>query len=287
MRLQAFQQAFLVALAEALPKGLEITSREFTRNNGAVRLGVRRKEEGRISPVIYPESYYHAYQAGVPMRRLARDAAAVLTAEPPDIGVSFDDLASVRDRIVFRLVGREKNGEFLKTAVHRDFLDLALSYGVLLTEQPDGVNGMTPVLSEMAEEWGADEADLFRAALQNTPRLLGDKLNGMRELLPVSEDLPDSGPELLYVLTNRECFYGASVLVYSGKVRELADRLGTDLYILPSSIHEVILTPYDPERRDGLAEIVQKTNALDVCEEDVLSDSVYLYERKKDQIKLA
>lgn len=61
-----------------------------------------------------------------------------------------------------------------------------------------------------------------------------------------------------------------------GVIKLLGDMDG-DYYILPSSIHEIILCPADGKKAEELKRMVYGINRLVVREEEVLSDSVYYY----------
>ena len=74
---------------------------------------------------------------------------------------------------------------------------------------------------------------------------------------------------------------GASVILYPDVLRMAAKKLGGDLLVLPSSIHEVILVRHENiGEYDKIAEFVKEINQKEVLSEDVLSDSVYRYEEK-------
>ena len=101
-------------------------------------------------------------------------------------------------------------------------------------------------------------------------------------IFPEHDDLP------LYVLSNTSGLHGACVMLYPNVLKKLADRLDRDLVILPSSIHEVLLLPYDENVVfDELADMVAAINHSDVPVEDRLSDHVYFYSRAADEIILA
>ena len=69
-------------------------------------------------------------------------------------------------------------------------------------------------------------------------------------------------------------------MLYPRVLKEFAESLGEDLIILPSSIHEVLLTPSNvslpPEE---LNEMVQAINQSDVPAEERLSDHIYYFSR--------
>ena len=61
-----------------------------------------------------------------------------------------------------------------------------------------------------------------------------------------------------------------------------------DLVILPSSIHEVLLIPYEPNISfQELTNMVSHINRAEVPIEDRLSDQVYLYSRNLDSVVIA
>ena len=64
-------------------------------------------------------------------------------------------------------------------------------------------------------------------------------------------------------------------------------KLGGDLYILPSSVHEVILIPKTKDLSvKELNEMVCEINSSQVPTEDVLADCIYEYSRKKKAIMI-
>ena len=73
--------------------------------------------------------------------------------------------------------------------------------------------------------------------------------------------------------------------IYGDVLKDFANKKGTDMYILPSSIHEVILLPSDRiNDPTKLLSMVHDANTTVVSIGDVLSDSVYYYDRKTDHI---
>ena len=100
----------------------------------------------------------------------------------------------------------------------------------------------------------------------------------------------DSGipPEAdMYVISNETRINGAVSMLYETELHELAEKLGSDLYILPSSIHEVIAvsaTGGDPEE---LAQMVEDVNMGQVEIGERLSNQVYHYDKNLRQLTLA
>jgi hypothetical protein len=99
--------------------------------------------------------------------------------------------------------------------------------------------------------------------------------------------MKDPGCIPMYVMTNRIHHYGASSILDREQLRLFSDRLGSDLYILPSSIHEVILICKDESRLSYFQRMVQDINSFAVNENEWLGDSIYEWNRETQQISIA
>ena len=89
---------------------------------------------------------------------------------------------------------------------------------------------------------------------------------------------------------NNRLFEIIYILMQKKKVtaKELADKFDSDIYILPSSIHETLLIPADGEKdAEELKDMVRTINATEVSPEEVLSDNVYVYIRATERVEMA
>ena len=85
----------------------------------------------------------------------------------------------------------------------------------------------------------------------------------------------------MYVLSNKTKIHGAACILYENVVKDFADYLNRDIFILPSSVHEVILVPSQgAQKAQNLVEMVREVNETQVEEEEILSDSVYYFSRE-------
>ena len=146
-----------------------------------------------------------------------------------------------------------------------------------------------------------EEIDLL--ATENTERLFpvqADRLDMIVKAMMlhglgednISEDMQSwllSGDDsMLYVVTNHLMVNGAGVMCYRNVIKNLADRLNSDLYILPSSLHEILVISTDGLDKEYLRDMVYTINrSKDISKEIILSDNVYLYSREKDCIEIA
>lgn len=192
------------------------------------------------------------------------------------------------DHIVFQVVNTEKNQDMLKKALHRRFLDLSIIYA--LTNEFGQF--LILVTDQIAETHGWSEEQLFQMAMRNTKSLFPFKVMRMCSflfensmelfgVLPYEDDIYEPGPddEEMWVLTNEQKVNGCTVLLYEELFHRLAERLGSDLYLLPSSRHEIIAVSSKVAEWAPLSSIVPEVNEEVVDEEDFLSDSVYRYDR--------
>ena len=134
---------------------------------------------------------------------------------------------------------------------------------------------------------GFTEEQLFDFASENTRRILPPVVKNMDQMIfeelgcPEDFELPEFPPEeQMWVLTNSHKMLGAASLIYEEQLHFLAQKLDSDLYILPSSLHEVILLSTKmTENPSELAEMVAEVNEEQVDLEDQLSNNVYHYDK--------
>lgn len=285
-----FIEKIKAGVQELFPEA-DILAAPTEKNNGLTLTGIVIKEPGsRVTPTIYLNGHYQSYREGAALSGIVAEVAGLyrenrLEEEPeiPDI----TDFEAVKGLICFRVVNRERNRERLKGMPHRDFLDLAVIYYIPVTVA--GAGGSITVTDSMAGLWQAGEGDLYRHALENTKRLYPVSLQPMGDVIRdiMGDDAPegvfpgkDSVPGLpMYVL---RCYSGdtgsAAAMLYGDTLREFGRQHG-DFYILPSSIHEVILAPAGRGAADAgyFCSAVREVNQAQVAPDEVLSDNAYYY----------
>lgn len=203
-------------------------------------------------------------------------------------------LKDAKSRIVFQLVNTEKNEEFLKTVPHRNFLDLSVIYKCLVAENGHEICSFI-VTKSMTELFDSEEV-LFTLAMENTKKLLpfryglltDEPLEHMPEL---TREIPESTlKDNMLLVTSSLHFNGATVMLYPDVLDKIAEKTGSDLYILPSSVHEILCrATYAEVTVAGLKEMVMLVNADSsaISPEEFLSDNIYRYSRAKKQITIA
>ncbi|MBR1523675.1 MAG: hypothetical protein IJ641_04380, partial [Lachnospiraceae bacterium] len=137
--------------------------------------------------------------------------------------------------------------------------------------------------------WHTDEQEIEKHAFMNTPRILPSAIWTIKDLLDEmgvpTEDISNETP--MYILSNKDRINGAGAMMYDGILRKFAGNLGNDIYILPSSIHELILVPEcDVMDPDSLMEMIADVNDTQVSREEILSYSLYKYSRERDAVEM-
>lgn len=257
--------------------------------------------EKQQSPVFYGRKLYEAYRSGTGLEVLAQDIKEKYEMTDNEITVNLigdvNVLEEIKERLIFTVINREKNRELLKEIPHRNFLDFAVIYRIVVKENWDGVSSMR-VSNGLLERWGITEEKLFEIARKNMRRRMPvmktsfadmmQSLMGKDMISPgdISEECEGRQMQRMYVVTNRKKINGFGSVLYPDVLEEMCRILQCDrLYILPSSIHEAIVMPQDlgmsPEE---LQKMVKNVNKDCVTEEEYLADSVYGYSLETQEI---
>ncbi len=271
-------------LRESLPYGTELNLIPLEKNNGVVMDGLSIRRIGTwISPTIYLDSYYRDYLGGCSLRgiydRILESCEDCRFLESFDADF-FTDYERIRPTVVYKLVNYEKNRELLKRIPHLPFLDLAIVFYCLLTDTPVG-NATILIHNSHTELWKISCGELYQDAKKNALRLLPAELRSMEEVLRELSggmDEPERGCVPMYVLTNARRALGAACILYEGMLEVCSCQLGGAYYLLPSSIHEVILIPAEAvSDTEELSSMVREINETQVHTTEVLSDQIYFY----------
>ncbi|MCR4591111.1 MAG: DUF5688 family protein [Lachnospiraceae bacterium] len=296
--LDEFRSEIIEDLNEVCGPGFKVEARDVTKNNGVTLHGITLAESGsNIFPNIYLESFYEDYKRGsINVKEVSNE---ILKAYSKEKGARSADMCfltdfeKVKGKLIFRLINAEKNDDLLRDIPHRRFLDLAVTYAVHI-DDIFPTSGNVMVGKDLMEKWGTDEEELYRLALNNTPRIKQPVIKELSEMLGdlVSDSCGmDSGDKIpaggirMFVLTNIDGYYGDSIILYPGLLKEVRKTVDKDFFLLPSSVHEFIMVPDTGDiKEDELAELVRSVNQSSVGAEDFLSDNVYLF--KDDTVEI-
>ena len=257
---------------------IEITFSKFLKGNQMID-GIDIRKKGKHQGVIVDlNNIYHLVQRSC-------DFNLVLTNV---ISQVVDSLSHDKKdiKIVIQLVNRAKAQEMLLYIPHRPFLDLEIIYRMIGNITEEGITSCI-INEKFMKQYGWTEEDLYQMAMNQ--HVMKTKTFLLTDcILPIyKQNVCETDSMPPYVLTNEHGFYGANEILYSENLQKLSDRFQSDLYILPSSIHECIAVSVNDISVNEAQELVRDTNAEVVPEEIRLSDNVYLYERESGNIKIA
>lgn len=294
-------------------QGAQVDLITKAKNNDLILTGVLiRKEEERMSPNIYLDGYYEEYQNGQISVEGIMENVAATRVEHNDQELGFDvdslmDYGYVKDKLQIRLCDPEKNEERLKNVVFTMQGDFAAVYYINLFENEEEIGGAA-VTPQIFAEWDipieqlhadalAADADMGRKPILSkiddmmTSLLFGEE---PRNLLD-EQETADLGMNVqtentaefqmqevpMYCLTNQDRMNGASLVVNEELMKSVGKAIGSDFYVLPSSIHETLLVPVSAQMElSVLQEMVRSVNETEVSQEDLLSDKVQYYDRE-------
>lgn len=284
----------------------EVILHKVVKNNGIVLDGITLRRKGEnITPNIYLNSYYEHYRMGESISVIMEKIYSVYQ-ETKDKGdfllLDLTDYEAVKDKIVVRLVNYERNKKELENCPFIKYQDLAVVFRVLAQRNAESIaTSMVHNAEFYLWETGLDE--LYRTALANTMRVFPWKLDSLASVIMEQMKQNYAGgmggetgnclPEALeqeigmYVLTNDTGINGAAAMLYDDVIKNFAKEHNRNVYILPSSIHELMLVP-EQQNTDPqfLAQLVVEANQTAVGLIDLLSDNIYYYDRDKDEISM-
>jgi hypothetical protein len=289
-----FKEAIIAYIRHALNKTVQVSIHPITKNNHIVLDGLTIMENNcNISPTIYLNYYYDELLAGKQLSVIQEHILQTYHSSKPEENIDvrfYTDYENISDKILFKLIHAKKNEELLKEIPHILYLDLAIVFYCLISTTPTG-SATILIHNQHLNFWNIQTNDLYQQALQNTPSHLKAEIKNMndimQELLTDAEldDCLEEDSAPMYVLTNNQKLYGAGCILYSDVLSQFAMRLETDLYILPSSVHEVILLPAASNTSvEELNQMVCDVNETQVLSEEVLSDHIYFYSLSKKEI---
>lgn len=251
-------------------------------------------------PVVYLNNMFNSYQKSMEIcqpeikiaHQILEQYAKGAAESVPDIRKRLESLGpgdllmDNMENLHMCIMSYEKNKEMLQKHPHRRLLDMAVVYRILLSD-----NSSFRITNGMIEERGITEEDLYVKALHNLEKKV--QVRYLHDFLPCIEQVPSVEKDIL-VLTSKDMRYGASVIWCKHAWEKAANRFHANFIILPSSIHECLAIPDLPEFMPGYREscirsfhdMVREVNNTTVDEDEILTYSVYYYDRHSGEISI-
>ena len=277
----------------------EVTMHDVTKNNGLVCHGVTVRAEGQAGgPTVYLDEPYEKYKYEGNLDLVVESLAqtVVNNAFPKEfegLAAEFKDFDVIKHRIIAVVVNADMNYDLLTRAPHKRLVgDLVAIYKVKIDMTEHDMSTCT-ILNQHKALWDVSDEELHEIAMKNTELLMPPIVKDMEDVIRgIMEDdmaadevcadlvgIPED--KRMIVVSNTAGLNGAGVIFYKNNIlNSLIDRLGDKIYILPSSVHEVIVIRGDSEDVETLEAMVKEINASEVQLTDILSDHVYMFDAK-------
>ena len=299
-----------------LGDGVEVRLHTIYKNNNVRRNAICVMEEGcNVSPTIYLERYYQQWKDGVSLDKISSEICKEYEANRCGKYVniaSFCQFETMKDRIVYKLIHYDRNWELLQQIPHRRFLDLAVVYYLLL-EDPFLGNATVLIQRQQMQMWNVEEETLYQMASCNTKRILGNIITPMRQVIrellirdmgrqlasdvdrgictlqqveqwseEVLEQILPKEQRTMFVMSNHKKYLGAVSVLDQEMLDDFAGKLDGGFYVIPSSIHEMILVPETESLQwKDMRLLLAQINGEEDNVQEYLSDQIYYYDRQK------
>ena len=288
MTKEQFVTQLIQQLEPHFPKELySIRTDIFTKNNDTKHYGliIRRKTENMF-PTIYVDDFYKDYiQKKVTLPEIAEQIQQVMNgfASQAERYHNFSlQWSDCQTKITYRVISKERNENLLATIPHIPFLNLAIVFYLVYNVSERGLESICTT-EDLRNTWDISTKELLQLAEENTPRLFEPMIETMEgalfKYLGCDSKLEKEEIPPIYICSNEIGINGATVLIYKDFLQNFADKLQANLYIIPSSIHELLVIPdcgIGP--LSYLTDMVRDINRTHVMEEEILSDCAYYYD---------
>ena len=218
---------------------------------------------------------------------------ADIIVDMPKIDVNdITNYDQMKNTLVVQVIPTDRNAEMLADIPHKNIEDMSLVYRMQIDQNENGTSSVL-ITNAMLENYGVTvdqlHQDAMDAAVINNPATFRSMQEVLSDLMGMPADLmpPMDGPQM-YVASVENSLNGAGVIAYPDFMNQVAEQVGGDFFVLPSSVHEVLVIPDDGSiDRHDLESMVREVNASEVLPKDQLSDNVYHYDSQDQVFELA
>lgn len=301
---ERFQQKVKDGILAYLPReyqGAEVDIIHVRKNNDQEAVGLAIKRKNQTAPAkVYLDEYYARFPDWVSDGAILRAVAEGYLKEEADMewkagmAEAIKDFGAIKGNIRVQVVNRDMNQESLRGCPKKEVegTDLVAVFHVMLYKEGEA-RASVLVTDRMMEGWGVDLESLYGTALDNTVAQAPARICSLISIYsdgeePLAPEEVFSEEQDLYVLSNPQKWNGAATLLYPGLLQSIADATHSSFYIMPSSIHEVMLAK-EGDATDAweLQSMVMGSNRYEISPKEILSNQVYFYDGKEQKLSLA
>lgn len=263
--------------------GYEVRETTVRKNNTTLdAFSIKSGSGSAICPTIYPEKLFGSDTVEEVVNRVVK---GIKSEEHLKFSLPKRKEEWL-ERIIPHLVFIRGNEDMLETLVHYKWLDFAVCFKYVFNEDDTSDMASITINKSLSEKFGLTLEDMLAVHKENGKKICPLNLKNMSEvLLSFGMSTPVELTEFPLVLSNRQAINGSSAILYATeKLNDIADKVGCDLFLLPSSIHEWLIFPSSGMDPMDLSQMVEEVNHIEVAPEERLSNTIYRYDRKTQQI---
>lgn len=295
------------SLNELIDEKESISVKEVNRNNDTIKTAINITKEGNnfSKVVLYIDSFYEEYCEGSTIETITQAILEKIHTGKNQVQdkcklliEGIYDYEQIKDALIVKLINLEKNKEYLKDKIYTKMLDLAICLYAMVEDGTEEI-ATVAIPKKALEEWGKNKEEVIKEAIKNCEKVLPAGIKSMDEIIiDIILDADDEDSFIgqmnpptasnLWVLTNDKKINGAAAVLYKGVLRKFAeDNKVEEVYVVPSSIHEVILVPITEEcdmTVENLNEMIVAVNDEQVAPDEILGTHAYIYNKANDDI---
>lgn len=263
--------------------------------NSEIKIRIILEEGDRLTVSL--NKMYQSYLEGKSLNIIKKEAEAIIDKAYHHYKIvkySLLDYNNVKSRLILRIRNSRQNKRNTNDFVHRSMEDLLITYHMIL-EEGNGEILISAINNHMLQRYGIAEEQLYQDTVKNCQEKYPAVLYNMIERKEYS--LSDHNTDIQYehmrfspifALSIEGGIYGSIAMLYPGILQKIAELLCHSFFILPSSIHELVIIP-DTGEEDikELKNMVEQVNEELVRDDEWLSDQVYYYHMGKQAFGMA
>lgn len=280
MDYQLFKQIIEKRLKEELPpifSDYEIRTmpvKKVNEDKDAITLVPPKDTRVIAVPTLYMDEMYAHFRECEDLDAILRDMISIFvnyTGFNLPVAADFD-FNDKTGRLAMNLISTELNEELLENVPHTEYLDMSIVYRFIISEDESGF-GTVLLTNDLVQELSLDMEEVNQTAYENTKHLFPAVIT--------------RAFDNFYIMTNTHILNGATTVVYSEYLEELAEKIGSDYYVIPGSIHEIYAVPAHLHKVENLLKMLKEGNYGYAEKNEILSGSIYLYSREKKALEIA
>lgn len=297
---ELFKEKVLSTVKQYYGEEYDVSIHPIQKNNGLILYGLNiLKCDTHVCPTIYLEDFFSRYENGCAFSTVFKEIIDIYEKykDPDFLDLDFfSDYEKVKKMISVKIINAEYNKELLQDVPHKMIEDLAI-VAIVQISNSDNHIGSVLVHNNHICMWGVRASKLIDEAIENSARMQTVMFKRLAEVImdmyddPFSSEEEETGDNFeeefgfdedapsMYVLTNKAQMFGAAVMTYPGLLDKIGDKLECNYYIIPSSIHELIILPDNITGHiSNINEMISSINSEMLSKEEVLSNHAYHYD---------